>query len=164
MEFIKAKTILNRVKFGDEWFGLDYNFNLYRGCPHGCIYCDSRCDYYGIENFERVRAKENYIEIFERELSSKRNLGVVGIGAMSDAYNHAEEKYKLTRQALKLLSKYFFGVSIETKSKMIIRDIDILQEIALKNNVITKMTITTPKDYLAKKIESFVSNSSERYY
>ncbi len=106
MDFIKAKTILNRVKFGDEWFGLDYNFNLYRGCPHGCIYCDSRCDYYGIENFDRVRAKENCLEILERELSSKHKLGVVGIGAMSDAYNPEEAKFELTRSALKLLSKH----------------------------------------------------------
>lgn len=163
MEYIKAKTILNRVKFGSEWFGLDYNFNLYRGCPHGCIYCDSRNNYYGIENFDSVHIKENCIEILEHELSHKRKKGVAGIGAMSDAYNPAESKYRLTREALKLLSRYNFGVSIETKSSMILRDIDIMQEINAKNNIIMKMTITTPRDDLARLIEPHVSAPSERF-
>ena len=163
MEYIKAKTILNTVKSGPEWFGLDYNFNLYRGCPHGCIYCDSRCSYYGIEDFDRVRAKESCLEILERELSRKRKHGVVGIGAMSDAYNPAEIRHELTRGALELLSRYNFGISIETKSTLILRDIDILSEINEKNNVIMKMTITTPNDSLAKIIEPRASTPSERF-
>lgn len=163
MEYINSKTILNRVKFGDEWFGLDYNFNLYRGCPHGCIYCDSRNDYYGIENFDTIHVKRNCLEILEHELAHKRKKGVVGIGAMSDAYNPAEEKLKLTRSALELLSRYNFGISIETKSSLIVRDIDIMQEINEKNNVIMKMTITTPNDDIARAIEPHVCVSSERF-
>lgn len=163
MEYITAKTILTRVKFGDLWFGLDYNFNLYRGCSHGCIYCDSRCNYYGIENFDSVRIKQDCLEILEHELSHKRKKGVVGIGAMSDAYNPFEARYELTRGALKLLSLYNFGISIETKSSMILRDVDIMTEINAKNNAIMKMTITTPKDDIAKLIEPHVSLPSERF-
>lgn len=163
MEYITAKTILNCVKFGDQWFGLDYNFNLYRGCPHGCIYCDSRCNYYKIENFDRVKLKQNGLEILERELSKKKKKGVVGIGAMSDAYNPAEAKYEITRSALKLLLEYNFGVSIETKSALILRDLDVMSDINAKNNIIMKMTITTPNDDISRLIEPNVSPSSERF-
>ena len=162
MEFIKAKTILTKVKDGGEWYGVDYNMNLYRGCSHGCIYCDSRSDCYHIENFDTVRGKENMLQILENELSKKRVKGVVGIGAMSDTYNLMEIKYQQTRGALQLISKYGFGVSIDTKSDLILRDIDLLKEINSKNNVIIKFTITTPDDNLSKIIEPNVCVSSKR--
>ena len=162
MEFIKAKTILTKVKDGGEWYGVDYNMNLYRGCSHGCIYCDSRSDCYHIENFDTVRGKENMLQILENELSKKRVKGVVGIGAMSDTYNLMEIKYRQTRGALQLISKYGFGVSIDTKSDLILRDIDLLKEINSKNNVIIKFTITTPDDNLSKIIEPNVCVSSKR--
>ncbi len=162
MEFIKAKTILTKVKDGGEWYGVDYNMNLYRGCSHGCIYCDSRSDCYHIENFDTVRGKENILHILENELSKKRVKGVVGIGAMSDTYNPMEIKYQQTRGALQLISKYGFGVSIDTKSDLILRDIDLLKEINSKNNVIIKFTITTPDDKLSKIIEPNVCISSKR--
>ena len=146
MEFIKAKTILTKVKYGSEWYGIDYNMNLYRGCPHRCIYCDSRSDCYHIANFDIVRGKANALNILEQELSKKREKGVVGIGSMSDTYNPKELKYEQTRGALKLISKYGFGVSIDTKSDLILRDLDLLKEINTKNNVIVKFTITTPND------------------
>lgn len=161
MEFIKAKTILSKVKNSNDWYGVDYNMNLYKGCSHGCIYCDSRSNCYHIDNFDRVRGKENALAILEHELS-KKNPGVVGIGAMSDTYNPFEEKYEQTRGALKLISKYNYGVSIDTKSTLILRDLDLLKEINAKNNVIVKFTITTPHDALAKIIEPHVSPSSER--
>ena len=162
MEFIKAKTILTKVKNGNEWYGVDYNMNLYRGCSHGCIYCDSRSDCYHIENFDIVKGKENMLHILENELSKKRLKGIVGIGAMSDTYNPIEIKYKQTRGALQLISKYSFGVSIDTKSNLILRDIDLLKEINSKNNVIIKFTITTPDDKLSKIIEPNVCVSSKR--
>ncbi len=162
MEFVKAKTILTKVKDGSEWYGVDYNMNLYRGCSHGCIYCDSRSDCYHIENFDIVKGKENMLQILENELSKKRLKGVVCIGAMSDTYNPMEIKYQQTRGALQLISKYGFGVSIDTKSDLILRDIDLLKEINSKNNVIIKFTITTPDDNLSKRIEPNVCVSSKR--
>ena len=162
MEFIKAKTILSKVKYGNEWYGIDYNMNLYRGCSHGCIYCDSRSNCYHIENFDLVRGKENALYILEQELSKKREKGIIGIGSMSDTYNPLEKEYEQTRGALKLISKYGFGVSIDTKSDLILRDIDLLKEINSKNNVIIKFTITTPNDELSKIIEPNVCISSKR--
>ncbi|MDD3340682.1 MAG: radical SAM protein [Bacilli bacterium] len=162
MEFIPTKTILSKVKYGNEWYGIHYNMNLYRGCCHGCIYCDSRSACYHIDSFDKVRGKENALLILEKELSSKRNKGVIGIGAMSDTYNPEERKYELTRGALKLISKYNYGVSIDTKSDLILRDLDILKEINSKNDVIIKFTITTPKDALSKIIEPHVIPSSKR--
>ena len=162
MNFIQTKTILTKVKYGDEWYGVDYNMNLYRGCPHKCIYCDSRSNCYHIDNFDLVRGKENALEILEQELSKKRTKGVVSIGSMSDTYNPFEKEYEQTRGALKLLSKYGFGVSIDTKSDLILRDIDLLKELNEKNNVIIKFTITTPKDDLSKIIEPNVCVSSDR--
>ena len=162
MEFIKAKTILTKVKYGNEWYGIDYNMNLYRGCSHRCIYCDSRSNCYHIDNFDIVRGKENALYILERELSKKQEKGVIGIVSMSDTYNPLEKQYEQTRGALKLISKYDFGVSIDTKSDLILRDIDLLKEINSKNNVIVKITITTPNDELSKIIEPNVCVSSKR--
>ena len=162
MEFVKAKTILTKVKDGSEWYGVDYNMNLYRGCSHGCIYCDSRSDCYHIDNFDIVKGKEDMLHILENELSKKRLKGVIGIGAMSDTYNPMEIKYQQTRGALQLISKYGFGVSIDTKSDLILRDIDLLKEINSKNNVIIKFTITTLDDNLSKIIEPNVCVSSKR--
>ena len=163
MEFIKAKIILSKVKYGDDWYGVDYNMNLYRGCPHGCIYCDSRSNCYHIDNFDIPKGKENALLILENELSKKNDHGVVGIGSMSDTYNPQELKYEQTRGALKLLLKYNFGVSIDTKSDLILRDLDLLKEINSKNNVIIKFTITTPNDELSKTIEPNVCVSSKRF-
>ena len=162
MEFIEAKTILQRVTHGEEWFGIDYNMNLYKGCCHKCIYCDSRSNCYQVENFDRVRAKKDGIEILNRELKSKRKKGVIGIGAMSDTYNPFEKQYEITKEALKLISYYNFGVSIETKSNLIVRDIDIFKEINKKADVILKFTITTADDNLSQKVEQGVCVSSER--
>lgn len=162
MEFIKTKTILSKSKDGNSWYGIDYNMNLYRGCSHGCIYCDSRSDCYHIDNFDIVKGKEDAISILENELKRKKEKGVIGIGAMSDTYNPQEIKYEITRNALKLISKYGFGVAIDTKSDLILRDIDLLKQINEKNNVIIKFTITTPKDELSKIIEPHVCESSKR--
>lgn len=153
---------MTKVKDGEYWYGIDYNMNLYRGCSHGCIYCDSRSNCYHIDNFDVVRGKENALYILEKELSKKKELGVIGIGAMSDTYNHVDKKYEQTRGALKLIAKYGFGVSIDTKSDLILRDIDLLKEINAKNNVIIKFTITTPNDDLSLLLEPRVVPSSKR--
>lgn len=163
MEFVKTKTILSKVKYGNQWYGIDYNMNLYRGCSHGCIYCDSRSDCYQVANFDTVRGKENALEILEQELAKKKQKGVVAIGAMSDTYNPKEQDYQITRGALMLLKKYGFGVSIDTKSDLLLRDMDILEELSIANDVIVKFTITTPHDELSKVIEPHVCPSSARF-
>ncbi|MGL5313197.1 MAG: radical SAM protein [Peptostreptococcaceae bacterium] len=163
METISAKTIISGYKENNSWFGVNYGMNIYQGCCHKCIYCDSRSNCYQIINFDRVRIKENSIEKIDKELKSKRNKGIVGTGAMSDPYNPFEEKYMLTREALKLVDKYRFGISITTKSNLITRDIDILKNIQSHSPTIVKLTITTYDDDLCKKIEQNVCTSSDRF-
>lgn len=163
MNFIPAKTIISSYTDKNSWFGSNYNMNIYKGCNHGCIYCDSRSDCYHVDNFDEVRAKENSLEIIEKELKSKRKKGIVGTGAMSDPYNSFEKQYELTKGALSLINKYKFGVAIATKSSLINRDVELLKEIQSHSPVIVKISITTASDDLCKKIETNVSPSSERF-
>lgn len=162
MEYIPAKTIVTRTK-SSEWFGTEYNMNIYKGCCHGCIYCDSRSDCYNVENFDQVRAKENALQVIRDDLRRKVKKGVVGTGAMSDPYNPYEKELELTRNALELINAFGFGAAIATKSSLITRDIDILSEIKEHSPVLCKITITTADDSLAKKIEPGVCPSSERF-
>lgn len=162
METVKAKTILQTVKNGQMWFGYEYNMNLYRGCCHGCIYCDSRSNCYRVDNFDTVRVKADALRILDRELAYKKK-GVVGLGAMSDHYNPFEKDLEITRGALKLIQRHGFGLSLETKSDLIVRDIDIFKAIQKNQNILLKMTITCTSDELAKKIEPNVSLPSERF-
>ncbi|MGX4599407.1 radical SAM protein [Faecalimicrobium sp. JNUCC 81] len=163
MEFIKAKSIISNYIENNPWFSINYNMNIYKGCPHGCIYCDSRSSCYQIIDFDRVRIKENSIEMIKKELKGKRKKGVIGTGAMSDPYNPFEAKYMLTRDALKLINDFKFGVSIATKSNLITRDIEILKEIQKHSPVLVKITITTYDDNLCKQIEPHVVTSSKRF-
>ena len=163
MEFIPAKTILSGYSEQNSWFGNNYNMNIYKGCSHGCIYCDSRSECYRVDNFDEVRAKGNALALIERELQSKRRKGVVGTGAMSDPYNPLEKNYQLTRGALELINRFGFGVSIATKSDLIVRDIDILKEIAKHSPVLVKITVTTADDLLCSKIEPNAAVSSRRF-
>ena len=162
MDYIAAKTIVTRIKT-PEWFDADYNMNIYRGCCHGCIYCDSRSLCYQIEHFDKVRAKENALEIIKNDLSHKRKKGVVATGSMSDPYNPYEKKLKLTQGALKLLNEYRFGSAIATKSSLVVRDIDILKEIQSHSPVIVKITITAADDELSKKVEPNAPLSGSRF-
>lgn len=162
MEKVPAKTILQRNK-SSEWFGNDYNMNLYRGCCHGCIYCDSRSECYHVEDFDTVRAKENALAILRDELRRKVKTGVIGTGAMSDPYNPFEKKELLTRHALELISAYDFGVTVITKSPLIVRDIDVYKEISEHSPVLCKMTVTTADDELCRVIEPNVAPASERF-
>lgn len=163
MDVLKTRTIMTKSDQGARWFGIDYHMNLYKGCPFGCIYCDSRCETYHIDQFDKVKIKENALEILEEELKSKGKKGVVSFGTLSDPYNPEENDLELTRNALKLILKYGFGVSIDTKSDLILRDIDLLKEIGARNNVIIKISITTYDDELARKIEPNVISSTRRF-
>lgn len=163
MKSICVKGILSKVSDGNKWFGYDYKMNLYRGCCHGCIYCDSRSNCYHVDDFDTVRIKQDALQILEQELRSKRNKGVVGIGAMSDSYNPFEKEQMITRGALELLARYQFGAAITTKSDLIIRDIDLYKQISSQSAVITMLTITAAEDDIAEKIERNVTRSKERF-
>ncbi len=162
MEYINAKTILTKCK-STEWFGTDYNMNIYRGCCHGCIYCDSRSECYKIDNFDNIKAKKDVLLLLRNELKRKVRSGVIGTGAMSDPYNPFEMELQLTRHSLELIDAFNFGISIVTKSALLTRDSDILQSINEHSPVICKLTITTADDNLCRKIEPNVSLSSERF-
>lgn len=161
MEEIPAKTIVTRNK-GTAWFGLEYNMNLYRGCCHGCIYCDSRSDCYGTGEFDRVRVKKDALRIVRDDLRRKVRFGVVGTGSMSDPYNPHEESLELTRHALELVGAYGFGAAVTTKSPLVTRDADILKEIAANAPVLVKVTVTAADDRLCRLIEPRAAPSSER--
>ena len=158
---LPAKSIL-ASRPSPEWFGTDYNMNLYRGCCHGCIYCDSRSDCYGNTEFDTVKAKADAIATLRGELRRRKQPGVVATGSMSDPYNPHEARELLTRQALLLLAEHGFGVAIATKSDLVTRDIDVLQRIAARAPVIVKVTITAADDALCAKIEPRVAPTSRR--
>lgn len=159
---VPAKTIVTRSK-STEWFGCEYNINIYRGCSHGCIYCDSRSACYGDDRFDTVKVKENALEIISSDLKRKIKTGVVATGAMSDPYNPLEKELLLTRHALELLSAYSFGAGVFTKSDLITRDIDVLTEIKANAPVICMLTVTTCDDGLAKKLEPNAPESVRRF-
>jgi len=163
VDFISAKTIVSGYTENNFWFGINYNMNIYKGCCHGCIYCDSRSECYRVDDFDKVRAKENALVLIGNELRTKRKKGIVGTGAMSDPYNPYEKEQKLTRGALELINRYGFGAAIATKSDLIIRDADILKEISGHSPVLIKITITTADDNLCRKIEPNAAPSSKRF-
>jgi len=160
---IPAKSIVYKTKSPDEWFGLDYNMNIYRGCSHGCIYCDSRSDCYRITDFDTVKVKENALQTIRNDLRRKVKTGVVGTGAMSDPYNPLEQELKLTRHALELINAYHFGAGILTKSALAARDVDVLQDIKTHSPTLVQFTVTTADDALCKQLEPNVSVTSERF-
>ncbi len=162
IEEIAAKTLLSRVNY-EAWFGADYTMNLYRGCCHGCIYCDSRSECYHVEDFDRVRVKSNAVRMLRRELSAKRTTGIIGLGAMSDSYNPFEQTLQTTRAALQEIAAAGFGISLDTKSALVKRDLDLFQRIRDHHSAIVKLTITTADDALSRLIEPHVCPSSERF-
>ncbi len=159
---IKAKKILSNLKHPDPWFGIKYNMNIYRGCQHGCIYCDSRSQCYQIDNFDMIHVKVNSVDLLKKEIPSKREKGTLGTGSMSDPYIPLEKEFKLTREALKVIDGYHFPVHMITKSDLVVRDKDILQDINRIYGAVS-FTITTSDDNLAKKIEPGAPTSSSRY-
>lgn len=158
---IEAKKILSHSKKPDPYFGIKYNMNIYRGCQHRCIYCDSRSECYQIENFDDLLVKVNAVDLLQDELPRKRVKGTIGTGSMSDPYTYIEHKYQLTRRSLEVIAQQHFPVHIITKSNMVERDVDLLQEIN-RTYAAVSFTITTTDDELAKKIEPGAPVPSKR--
>lgn len=153
MHFVNAKGILSPQN----------GMNLYRGCTHGCIYCDSRSRCYHMDHdFEDIEVKENAIELLEKALRSKRKKCMIGTGAMTDPYIPLELELGNVRKALELIYKYGFGVTLQTKSDRILRDLDLLSRINKLTKCVVQMTLTTYDDDLCRKIEPNVCVTSER--
>lgn len=162
MDYIPAKTIVTRTK-DRWWFGTIYGMNMYRGCNFGCIYCDSRSDCYGVENFGHVRAKADALRIMRDDLRSLGRKGVIHTGAMSDPYTPVEKKLKLLGHGLELINAFGFGVAVVTKSTLVTRDIGVLQDISKHAPVMVGITITTADDKLAKIIEPGAPSTTKRF-
>ncbi len=138
--------------------------NLYRGCTHGCIYCDSRSKCYRMDHdFEDIEVKLRAADILENTLKKKRNKGMISTGSMTDPYVPIEAELKITRRCLNVIDRFDFGVVIQTKSNLIMRDIDILESIHKKTKCIVAMTLTTFDEELCKKLEPNVCTTKERF-
>lgn len=138
--------------------------NIYRGCTHGCIYCDSRSKCYQFtHDFEDIEVKSNAPALLERALKSKRHKCMIGTGSMSDPYMHCEEKLLMTRKCLELIDRYGYGVALQTKSARVLRDMDLITSINNKSKAVVSMTMTTYDDDLCRIIEPHVSVTSERF-
>ncbi len=156
MHFVDAKGILSG---GKGRCGM----NIYRGCSHGCIYCDSRSTCYQFTHaFEDIEVKQNAPELLEKALKAKRQKVMIGTGSMSDPYMHCEEQLGLTRKCLEVICKYGFGAAIQTKSDRILRDLDLLEEMNRKAKCVVQMTLTTYDDRLCSIIEPNVCNTRRR--
>ena len=153
MHFVNAKGILSARN----------GMNLYRGCTHGCIYCDSRSTCYGFtHDFEDIEVKQNAPELLERALRSKRRKCMIGTGAMCDPYMHCEETLKLTRRCLEIIDRYEYGVTVQTKSDRILRDLELLEHIHRKAKCVVQMTLTTYDEDLCRVLEPNVCTTKER--
>lgn len=139
--------------------------NLYRGCTHGCIYCDSRSKCYQINHdFEDIEIKEDAPVILDKQLKNKRKKIMINTGSMCDPYMHIEKEIQYTRKCLHIINKYYFGVTVLTKSDLILRDIDILQKINSRTKAVAQMTLTNYDDSITKIIEPHVSTTSQRIH
>jgi DNA repair photolyase len=160
---IQAKTLLSRVKSPDAWFGVVYNMNLYRGCEHHCVYCDSRSECYQIADFDgELLVKVNAIELLCQELAGKRLRGTIGTGSMQDPYTPAEDKLNMTGRALDVIAHYRYPVHIITKSDLVLRDLERLVEIN-RIHASVCFTVTTADDAMARKIEPAAPAPSRRF-
>ena len=150
---IQAKQVLSSHAWPDPCFGRWYTSNIYRGCQHGCIYCDSRSLCYGIEEFDEILVKANALERLADELPRKRARGLVGTGSMSDPYGPVEADLLLTRGALEIVARHGFPLHLITKSDLVVRDADLLARVALDTACYVWFTITTADDALAALVE-----------
>lgn len=154
MHKVKAKGILSAAN----------GMNIYRGCQHGCIYCDARSKCYQMNHrFEDIEVKENAPELLENALKRKRRKCMIGTGAMSDPYIPLEKELKLTRRCLEIIDRYGFGVTVQTKSASVMRDIDLFTKINDKSKAVLQMTLTTADESLCRIIEPNVSVTKERF-
>lgn len=153
MHEIRAKGILS----------VQNGMNLYRGCTHGCIYCDARSTCYQMDHaFEDIAVKVNAPELLEQALRRKRSRCMIGTGAMSDPYLPLERELRLTRRCLELIDAYDFGLSIQTKSDLILRDLDLLKSINRKTKCVVQMTLTTYDEALCRILEPHVCTTARR--
>ena len=154
MHYVTAKSILSASN----------GMNLYRGCTHGCIYCDSRSLCYHMNHaFEDIEVKENALELLEDSLKRKRKKCMIGTGAMTDPYIPVEKELQYVRKSLLLAEKYGFGFTLITKSAQVLRDLDILKRINEKTKCVVQMTLTTYDETLCRKLEPNVSTTRERF-
>lgn len=154
MKEIVAKSILSAKN----------NMNIYRGCTHGCIYCDSRSECYGMTyTFEDIEVKTNAVSLLEQSLAKKREKCMITTGAMTDPYMPLEEKLGNTRRCLEIIKKYGFGVCILTKSDLILRDIDLIKSIHEQTKCVVQMTLTTYDEELCRKLEPHVCTTKKRF-
>lgn len=154
MHFVDAKGILSSGN----------GMNLYRGCTHGCIYCDSRSKCYQFTHeFEDIEVKQNAPQLLEKALRSKRKKCMIGTGAMCDPYMQCEDKLGLTRRCLELIDEYGYGLAIQTKSDLILRDLDLLQSINRKAKCVVQMTLTTYDENLCRIVEPGVCTTKRRF-
>lgn len=152
MHYVSSKSILSK----------NNGMNLYRGCSHGCIYCDSRSKVYGMKHeFEDIEVKENALQLLKRELM-KRPKSMIGTGAMTDPYIPLENRLKFVRKSLELIDRYGFGFTCITKSDLILRDLDLLKKINSNTKAVVQMTLTTADDDLCSILEPNVCNTSRR--
>lgn len=153
MHYVQAKGILSHGN----------GMNLYRGCQHGCIYCDARSRCYRMDHdFEDIAVKQNALQLLERALRSKRKPCMIGTGAMSDPYMPLEEELRMTRRSLELIEQYGFGATVQTKSDRVLRDLDILARINEKTRAVVQMTLTTADEALCSLVEPGVCTTAAR--
>lgn len=153
MHFVKAKGII----------GTNNGMNIYRGCQHGCIYCDARSSCYQMNHlFEDIEVKENALELLEAALKSRRKPCVIGTGAMTDPYIPLERKLQMTRRSLEIIEKYGFGATVHTKSDLVLRDLELLQRIHAKTKAAVQISLTCMDDRLSRLIEPNVCPTSRR--
>lgn len=152
MHYVTSKSILSK----------NNGMNIYRGCTHGCIYCDSRSDVYSMDHdFEDIEVKENSLDLLKKELI-KRPKAMIGTGSMSDPYMPIEKHLKYTQRALKLIDRYSFGFTCITKSDLILRDLELLKKINEKSKVVVQMALTTADDELSSILEPHAPPTSRR--
>ena len=156
MHFVDAKGILT-ARNGT------YGINVYRGCTHGCVYCDARSKCYQFAHrFEDIEVKQNAPELLRNALRSKRKRGMIGTGAMSDPYQHCEEKLGLTKRCLEIIYENGFGATVQTKSDRILRDLDLLDAINRQAKCVVQITLTTYDDALCHILEPHVCDTKRR--
>lgn len=153
MHTVQAKSILSAQN----------GMNLYRGCTHGCIYCDSRSECYGFtHDFEDVEIKQNAPELLEAALRRKRARCMIGTGSMCDPYLPLEKTERLTRRCLEIIERYGFGATVLTKSDLVLRDIELFQSIQRKAKCVVQMTLTTCDEALCRIVEPNVVTTRRR--
>lgn len=153
MHFVQAKSLISSKN----------GMNLYRGCTHGCIYCDSRSKIYNMNHdFEDIEVKQNSLELLKKALKSKKEKCMIGTGSMTDPYIPLESKLEFVRNSLKLIYRYGFGFTCITKSDLILRDLDLLKKINEKAKTVVQITLTTADEDLCKKIEPNVCTTKRR--